>query len=145
MQASDKAISLIKKHEGCKLTAYKCPAGVWTIGYGWTEGVKEHDKITQAHADELLARGLARYESAVWESIRYAKPKTRQNEFDAMISLVYNIGIGAFSRSSVLRNHLIGETTQAANSFRLWNKANGEVLPGLVKRREDERHLYLAG
>ena len=142
MRISNAGLELIKKYEGCKLHAYKCPAGVWTIGYGWTEGVKEGDTITQEHAEELLEHGLERYESAVWEAIRRARPKTRQWEFDAMVSLIYNIGIGAFARSSVLRHHLAGETVQAGNSFLLWDKAGGKEMEGLKRRREAERRLY---
>lgn len=142
MRVSSAGLELIKKYEGCKLHAYKCPAGVLTIGYGWTEGVKKGDVITQEHAEELLERGLAKYESAVWEAIRRAQPKTKQHQFDAMVCLTYNIGIGAFARSSVLRHHLAGETVQAGNAFLLWDKAGGKELEGLKRRREAERRLY---
>lgn len=139
MNIGTKGLALIKRFEGCKLTAYKCPAGIWTIGYGSTgPHVKPGMEITEAQAEQLLRDDLARFEQAV----SAAAPNATQNQFDAMVSLAFNIGIAGFQKSSVLRLHNLGKFQGAADSFALWNKGGGKVLPGLVRRRADESHLY---
>lgn len=132
-------LELVKQFEGCKLTAYKCPAGVWTIGYGSTgDHVRPGMTITKDQAEELLRSDLRRFEAAVQTEAGDAT----DNQFSAMVCLAFNIGIAAFARSSVLRWHQAKNTGEAANAFRLWNKAGGKILPGLVKRREAEAALY---
>ena len=143
MKISKAGLDIIKQYEGCRLTSYKCPAGVWTVGFGWTEGVTPGMTITRAQAEELLTRGVVQYEKAVQDAIGDAK--TSQNQFDAMVSLCYNIGPANFRKSSVLREHKEGKFAAAADAFLMWNKAAGKVLSGLVKRREAERSLYLGG
>ena len=148
MRVSNKGKALIKTHEGCRLRAYLCPAGVWTIGYGSTgPHVKKGKVITKQEAEELLDQDLVRFELAVLKAVKPAVPN--QNEFDAMVSLAFNIGIGAFARSSVARNFKAGNKTKAAESFGMWTKARNpktgrlEPLPGLVRRRADEKQLFL--
>ena len=138
-------IDLIKSFEGCYLKAYKCPAGVWTIGWGTTEpidGVKPHEGmvITQKQADELLIKNLKGYENAVNEYITYS---INQNQFDALVSFAYNCGNGALKTSTLLKKLNAGDVHGAANEFLRWNKANGKVLNGLTRRREAERKLFL--
>lgn len=141
MKISDAGLSLIKSSEGCKLKAYKCPANVWTIGYGHTgEDVFDGMEISQADADLLLKMDLNRYENGVTR----ACPKASQPQFDAMVSLCYNIGEGAFAKSSVARLHNAGKHGEAGQAFMLWNKAAGKVSRGLTARRAKESALYLS-
>jgi lysozyme len=134
-----KGLALIKTFEGCKLKAYKCPAGVWTIGYGSTGAhVQPGMVMTQAEADTLLRKDLARFEDAV----RRFAPRATQGQFDAMVSLAFNIGIAALQRSTVLRRHNAGDHEGAAAAFMMWNKAGGKVLNGLTRRRAAEANLY---
>lgn len=137
---SDVGIELITRYEGFRSNAYLCPAGVWTIGYGSTRGVKQGDTITREAAIARFRKELLIYEKGVLDLL---KTPANQNQFDAMVSLAYNIGVGAFNRSSVLRFHNQSIFGEAANSFLMWNKGGGQVLPGLVRRREEERKLYL--
>jgi lysozyme len=141
MKINEAGLALIRQFEGCRLKAYKCPAGVWTIGYGWTHGVKPSDHWTQSHAEEMLIKGLDQYENVVQSAVGINK--TTANQFSAFVSICYNIGVGNFVKSSMLRHHKAGDYAKAADSFLLWNKAGGKVLNGLIKRRQAERALYL--
>ena len=134
---SDDGIALIKKYEGCKLIAYKCPAGVWTIGYGHTSGVKEGMKITQAQADAFLKQELVKFEKLVEKY--NSKYHWTQNEFDALVSFAYNVG----SINQLTAN---GTRTkqEIANKILEYTKAGGKTLSGLVKRRKDEQALFLS-
>lgn len=138
----DLAIKIIKVFEGCRLKAYKCPAGVWTIGWGETQGIKEGDIWTQEQADTVLHRRVLQFMNATLEKCPqlFAEPPCR---LAACTSLAYNIGVGAFGASSVCRLTGRKEYQSAANAFLLWNKAGGQVLRGLTLRREAERKLYL--
>ncbi len=142
MKTSERGIALIKQFEGCKLKAYKCAAGVWTIGVGHTLNVKDGDTITQKRADNLLAIDLAATEITVERNV---KPKINQEMFDALVSLAFNIGVGHFVSSTVLRECNSCDYVAAADGFTLWNKGGGKILPGLVKRRAAERQLFLEG
>jgi len=138
-QIGPKALALIKASEGLRLKAYKCPADVVTIGYGSTgPHVKMGMTITEAEAEALLRKDLSRFEAAV----NRAAPNATMGQFGAMVSLAFNIGIGAFGRSSVLSRHKAGDFAGAADAFEMWNKAGGRVLPGLVTRRAAEAALY---
>lgn len=141
MKINEAGLALIRQFEGCRLKAYTCPAGVWTIGYGWTHGVKPGDHWTQEQAEKMLIQGLDQYENAVQSAI--GMNKTTINQFSAFVSICYNIGVGNFVKSSMLRHHKTGDYAKAANAFLLWNKAGGKVLNGLIKRRQAERALYL--
>jgi lysozyme len=146
-QVNPRTVALITKYEGCRLTAYKDPSGVWTIGFGHTgPDVHEGDTITEERATELLRADLAQFEAVVEAETRDIP--TTDDQFGAMVSLAYNIGAEAFRDSSVLRLHRAGDTKGAADAFLLWNKirSNGTfvVVPGLTRRRMEERALYLS-
>lgn len=134
---------LVKEFEGLRLTAYLCPAGVWTIGWGHTAGVREGQVITQLQAEKLLDADLDWAEACVDK----AAPGANDNEFAAMVSLCFNIGAEGFRKSSVLRLFNAGDKAGAARAFRLWNKATvgGKLteLPGLTRRRLAEEQLFL--
>lgn len=139
MKTSKRGIDLIKKFEGCKLTTYKCSAGVDTIGFGSTgKHVKPGMTITESEADKLLVDDLARFEAGV---ARLAK-KTTQGQFDALVAFAFNLGLGALEKSTLLKLHNAGEYGEAAKQFERWNKAGGKVLLGLIKRRAAESDLY---
>lgn len=138
MKTSQAGIDLIKKSEGCRLDAYRCPAGVWTIGYGHTAGVTAGQKISQAQAEAYLRADMEKYEKKVE---KYAdRYRWTQNEFDAMMSFAYNLG-------SIDKLTANGTRTKAmiAEKILLYNKAGGKVLAGLTKRRQAEQELFLAG
>lgn len=135
----------LKKWEGCELEAYKDVVGVWTIGYGSTGShVYPGKKITQAEANALLDKDLVRFEEAVNSLV---KAVLTQNQYDALVSLAYNIGVGGFSTSTVLRRINAGDFNGAADAFLMWNKGrqNGRlvVIKGLTNRRKSERELFL--
>lgn len=137
-------VETIARKEACRLRAYLCPAGVPTIGWGETEGVELGMVWTEDQVDSRLYQQVVRYARRVRElTSRWANP----NQLGAMVSLAYNIGLQAFSRSSVLRLHNAGDHQGAARAFHLWNKArvNGQltVLAGLTSRRAAEAALYL--
>ena len=145
MSISIYGLRLLAKHEGLSLKAYKCPAGVWTIGYGNTfyeDGtkVKEGDIITKQRAEELLriiANDFATKVKAV------VKQNLTLQQFDALVSFAYNVGVGNFAKSTLLKKvnaNPLDPTIQA--EFEKWNKANGRVLKGLVTRRKEEADLY---
>ena len=136
-----KNIDLVKKHEGLRLEAYlPTPNDVWTIGYGHTHTTKQGQKITEAQAEALLRRDITWAEKAVNKSV--VVPLT-QNQFDALVSFVFNVGEGAFATSTLLRLLNSGDYEGAANQFLRWNRQKGRVLNGLTKRREEERALFL--
>ena len=137
MRTSSKGVSLIKSFEGCRLKAYKCPAGVWTIGYGHTAGVKEGDTITQEQADEYLRNDLAKYEKAVlnYDGIY----NFNQNQFDALVSFTYNCGVGNLKNLTQSGKRTL---SQISLKLLLYNKAGGVVLRGLQRRRAAEKELF---
>ena len=148
MKISRTGIELIKRWEGCRLRAYPDPATggePWTIGYGLTSAagivtVKPGLTITQAQADEYLVASLVKYEAAVQKAVTRSPT---QNQFDAMVSLCFNIGPSGFAKSTVVRKFNGGDAAGAADAFLLWRKAGGRVIPGLEARRKDERALFL--
>lgn len=135
-------IALLKHFEGCSLTAYRCPAGIWTIGYGETLGITEGMVWTQAKAEAQLRERAGVFLLATVKrcpALHLATPE----RIAACVSLAYNIGVGAFGASSVSRFTMRQAFIQAADSFLLWNKAAGRVLRGLTLRRGIERSHYL--
>lgn len=130
----------LRKIEPGKYVAYKCPAGVWTVFAGCTEGVHEGMVVTEHEGEAMFARELEKFEAGV---VRLVTVDLNQNEFDALVSLTYNIGLGAFQKSSVLRKINAGDRDGAAQAFHLWNKGGGRVLRGLVSRRQREAALFL--
>lgn len=140
MTPSQACFDLIKQFEGCSLTAYLPTAhDVPTVGWGHTRGVQMGDVWTQQQADDALADDVTRVGQSVDNLLTGA---TTQNQFDAMTSLAYNIGVPGFGTSTVLRDHNAGDYPGAAAAFLLWNKQAGIVLPGLVRRRQAESDLY---
>lgn len=144
MRLSTKGRARLKKLEGFRGQAYQCSAGVWTIGYGFTKGVRQGDTMTREEADARLDAELAEYETAVWSATR---GHVSQNEFDAMVLLAWNIGIAALRKSTVLKAHNKGDKAAAARAFGLWNKitSDGKLVAsaGLTSRRAQEAALYL--
>lgn len=139
MHISTAGLALIKASEGLVLKAYLDAVGVLTIGYGSTGAhVKPGMVITEARAESLLLEDLARFEAAV----RKLCPVTTQGQFDAMVSLSFNVGERAFEGSTLRRLHNAGNYVGAAAEFARWRFAGGKELPGLVKRRAAERALY---
>jgi lysozyme len=147
MRTSQQGVDLIKKHEGLVLTAYKDPVGVWTIGYGHTgEYAQEGSKISKGKAEALLREDLHEAETAVEELTTVA---LTQNQFDALVSFVFNVGAGAYAKSTLRRLLNAGAETAAADQFSRWvygTKDGKKVrLAGLVKRRAEEAALFLEG
>jgi lysozyme len=142
MNISDNGLNLIKDFEGIRLSAYPDSSGVWTIGYGSTQGVHPGMVISLAQADQMLRNEISTDESYVTAVVNV---DIAQSMFDAMVSFTYNIGQGNFQKSSVLRLVNIGDFISAANAFLLWNKAGGIIVPGLTRRRQAERKLFLQG
>ena len=132
-------LSLIKKFEGCELEAYQCSAGVWTIGYGHTKGVTPSDSISQEEAEQMLVDELHEYESYVNE---YVTVPLSQNQFDALVSWVYNLGPANLKASTMLKVLNSGEYEDVPAQIKRWNKAGGKVLEGLIRRREAEACLF---
>ena len=144
MKISPAGIAAIKRHEGLRLHAYQDSAGVWTIGHGHTGNVQPGQHISEAEAEQLLRDDLAQAEAAVNNGVRV--PVT-QEQYDAMVSLAFNIGGSAFGKSTLLQKLNEGDIHAAANEFLRWDKitVNGakEVLPGLTSRRRAERAMFL--
>jgi len=141
MRKTNKAgIELIKECEGLKLKAYRCPAGVLTIGYGHTAGVKRGDVITAKQAEQFLKDDLAWAEECVEQNVIVA---ITDNQFSALVSFVYNVGPGAFKKSTLLKLLNQNKTGRASLEFVKWNKAGGVALAGLTKRRIKEMNLFI--
>lgn len=140
MELSSRGLELIQRYEGLRLQAYHDAVGIPTIGYGSTRGVQMGDEITETQALELLEADCERFEDAVRELVDVS---LNQHQFDALVSFAFNVGRGAFARSTLLRLLNAGNYRGAANQFRRWVYAGEQKLAGLVKRREAERALFL--
>ena len=146
MVVSDKCTKMIIHHEGVRLRPYKCPAGLWTVGVGHLIGDGKtlpddwNRTFTMEEVNEILKKDLNRFERGV---LRLCPNGLTQSRFDALVSFSFNVGLGNLQRSSVRMRHNRGDYDGAAEAFLMWTKAAGRVLPGLVKRRQDERSLYL--
>jgi len=127
-------LDLLKNYEGFRSDAYRDLVGVWTIGYGFTQGVKPGDHMTQAEGDARLLKELEQYAPGV---------DGTDNQLSAMTCLAWNIGKPSFDHSTVKRLHVARDFQGAADAFRMWTLAKGKVIYGLVRRREAERALYL--
>ncbi|WP_299259785.1 lysozyme [uncultured Kushneria sp.] len=141
MRTSHNGLDLIKAAEGLELEAYRDSVGVPTIGYGHTLNVQMGDVISRARAESLLQTDLKRFEAAV---DRMVSVEINQNQFDALVSLCFNVGNAAVKSSTLLRLLNAGDYQGAADQFPRWVYAGGVKLNGLVKRRAAERDLFLA-
>lgn len=141
---SPSGVKAIQEHEGLVLTPYQDAVGVWTVGYGHTgsEFAQGKKPITKKKATELLKQDLKDAENAVNKHVKVA---LSQKQFDALVSLVFNIGVGNFSKSTLLKKLNSGDYLGAADEFPKWRKAGNKVLPGLVSRRASERAMFLSG
>ena len=139
MNISNTGIDLIKHFEGCETEAYLCPAGVPTIGYGHIKGVQMGDVITEAQAHEMLVEELDEYESYINDLVTVG---LNQNQFDAMVSWVYNLGGGNLRASTLLKVLNSGNYEGVPAQIMRWNKAGGKVLEGLTRRRQAEADLF---
>ena len=159
MKVSPELIKLVKCHEGVRTRPYQCPALIWSVGVGHVIdpahlAVKYEERknlpipagwdrvLTMDEVDRILAQDLGRFERGV---VRLCPPAAgNQGIFDALVSFAFNVGLGNLQRSSLRMKTNRGEFEEAAEEFMKWTKAGGRVLPGLVKRRLDERAMYLA-
>ena len=139
LKTSQEGISLIKSFEGCELTAYRCSANVPTIGYGHTAGVSDGDTCTQEEAESMLAEDLVEFEDYVKN---YVESELQQNEFDALVAWTYNLGPANLKESTMLKELNSGNFEEVPRQMKRWNRAGGEVLDGLIRRREAESRLF---
>ncbi|MGX8689068.1 MAG: lysozyme [Bacteroidaceae bacterium] len=139
MKATNYATLLIKSFEQLRLNSYLCPAGVWTIGYGHTDGVNQGMLITEKTADAFLKQDIRNAE----HSINQMDAELTQEQFDALVSFVFNVGVRAFNVSTLRKKILKNPNDPSiADEFRRWVYAGDKKLPGLIKRREQEIKLY---
>lgn len=158
MKVSSQATEMIKHHEGVRTKPYQCPALLWTVGVGHVIDPKHANVplaerkalpipagwdrvLTMKEVDEILAADLQRFEAGV---LRLCPGGLNPGRFDALVSFSFNVGLGNLQRSTIRMKHNRGEFDEAADAFLMWTKAGGKELPGLVKRRKDERNLYLS-
>ena len=140
MRTSPKGISLIKSFEGLRLKSYQDSVGVWTIGYGATRGIGPGMTVSSEQAERMLMNDIARFEP---ELDKLAKVPLNRNQWDALMSFVYNLGSASLGSSTLLKLLNAKDYTGAADQFPRWNKAGGQVLAGLTKRRAAERAMFL--
>ena len=158
MSISEAGIQLIKAFEGCHSSPYRCPAGLWTVGYGrvlYPEQARlktpervsyalkpEHNRVWDAdEIDDLLSQDVHRFTSGVLRLCPAAADN--QCHLDAMVSFAFNVGLGSLQSSTLRQRYNRGDYAGAADEFLRWNKASGVILAGLVRRRAAERLLFL--
>ena len=139
MQLSKTGIELLKHFEGCELKAYQDSVGVWTIGYGHTKGIYEGLEITQSEAEKMLVDELPEYEGYITDKV---VPILQQHEFDALVCWVYNLGPTNLSSSTMLKKLNAGEFKEVPFQMKRWDKAGGQPLLGLTRRRNAEALLF---
>lgn len=140
MEISQAGLDSIKKHEGLRLRAYRDAVGIWTIGYGHTgPEVQPGMEITEGEAESILREDVMQAEACIEEHVTV---DLTQGQFDALCSFIFNLGCGAFERSTLLRLLNEGDYSGAAQQFGRWVNAGGKPLPGLVKRRGDELAMF---
>jgi lysozyme len=147
MEMTKEGLTLIKRFEGFRGSAYRCPAGVWTIGYGHTSAagpprVIQGSEMSLGDADTVLAADVGVFAAAVRKGL---KRELSDVQFSALVSFAYNVGVGAFQSSSVLKAVNAGDFEAVPRRLQLWVKGGGRTLPGLVKRRAAESELFLGG
>jgi len=142
MKISQTGLDLIKSFEGLKLKAYQDVVGVWTVGFGSTgPHVKPGMMITAKQAEDLLRDDVSRFEACVTKQVSVP---LSQNQFDALVSFAFNLGCGNLASSTLLKKLNVKDYAGAANEFTKWNRAGGQVLAGLTRRREAEKALFLS-
>ena len=139
MKVSQECIDLVKFFEGFEPRAYLCPANVWTIGYGRTKNVKEGDMLTEIQAERDLLEELEEFGKQVLNTVQVP---LLQNQFDALTSWTYNLGVGNLQSSTLLKELNSRKYIAAGKEILRWNKAGGKVLAGLTRRRESEAKLW---
>ena len=144
MKTSDHGVAFIKRWEGVKLKAYLCPANVWTIGVGHTAAMGDPKpvsgmKITEAEADAILRRDLGSIERDVEKAVTV---RLNQRQFDTLVSFVFNVGIGAFRKSTLLKKLNASRYDEVPSELMKWTRAGGRVVQGLVNRRKAEADLW---
>tara|TARA_B100000401_G_C52467606_1_gene559565 strand:- start:151 stop:612 length:462 start_codon:yes stop_codon:yes gene_type:complete len=139
MQLSKTGIELLKHFEGCELKAYQDSVGVWTIGYGHTKGIYEGLEITQSEAEKMLQDELPEYEGYITDKV---VPMLQQHEYDALVCWVYNLGPTNLSSSTMLKKLNAGEFKEVPFQMKRWDKAGGQPLLGLTRRRNAEALLF---
>lgn len=147
MKISDAGLSLIRTFEGLSTKAYRCPAGVWTIGYGHTAGVKKGQVITEKQADELLQQDLIEYENKITNWCKNIK--LNQSQFDALVCFEFNTKGDTLPRSTIFKRLQAGDIQGAADAFLMWDKITtkkGKKIScaGLRRRRAAERRLFIS-
>ena len=145
MRLSQNGVSFIKSHEALRLKAYQDSKGVWTIGWGHTKNVHPGDVITREQAEQFIRDDFAWVERTLNTDLVASrdKPLVTQNEFDALCSLVFNIGSDAYLESTVRRKIKQGDKMAAARAFKMWVYSNHKFIQGLANRRADEVRLFL--
>ena len=158
MKVDERVIEMVKHHEGVRFRPYRCPALLWTVGVGHVIdprhiGVKLEERknlpipdgwdrtLSMDEVNQILAQDLARFEAGV---LRLCPNGLTAGRFGSLVSFAFNAGLGNLQRSSIRMKHNRGDYEGAAEAFMMWTKAAGKELPGLVKRRKDERNLYLS-
>ena len=139
MKISEYGLDLIKHFEGLELEAYQCAAGVWTIGYGHTKDVQPGDQWSESHADHMLEVEMEEYENYVNTAVTVP---LSQNQFDALVSWVYNLGNGNLTSSTMLKVLNSGDYAGVPAQIKRWNKAGGKVLEGLTRRRQADADMF---
>ena len=140
MKCNELGLYIIRKWESLRLKAYQCSAGVWTIGWGHTKGVKQGDVCTIEQANIYFKEDVEEKEL----QINSLDLQLTDNEYSALVSFIFNIGIGNFNKSTMLRLLKQNKKIEASNEFQKWNKCKGAILNGLTNRRRDERNLFLS-
>jgi lysozyme len=142
MRPSPRCFQLIRDFEGCRLEAYQDVAGIWTVGYGQTgPGIVEGTRVSQGVANAMLKDTLSHLGDDLFALVGW---RLNQNQYDALISFVYNVGLHAFKGSTLLKKILAYDIPGAAEEFLKWDHAGGKVVEGLTKRRQAERALFLS-
>lgn len=142
MRPSPRCFQIIRDFEGCQLEAYQDQGGVWTVGYGQTgPGIVEGTRVSKGVAEAMLKDTLAHLGDDLFSLVGW---RLNQNQYDALISFVYNVGLGAFKKSTMLKDILAYRLPKAAEEFLKWNHVGGQVAEGLTKRRKAEKVLFLS-
>ena len=139
MKTSAEGIALIKKFEGLELNSYQCSANVWTLGYGHTQGVAEGDSCSEEEAEIILVNDLKEFETYVNALVDV---ELDQNQFDALVAWTFNLGPTNLRTSTLLKKLNAGEYNDVPSEIKRWNRAGGQVLDGLIRRREAEALLF---